>query len=379
MHGYTEEQQQIQKTAREFAEKVLAPHLRERDEREQDSRELLLELGKLGFLGMLIPESYGGSGTDTLALLIALEEISAVDPSTAVAMSVQNSLPTSMILDFGTEEQKQRLLIPIARGEKIAAFALTESHAGSDAAALTATARKKGDRYVLSGTKIFVSTGEVADIFLVMARTSEGTGARGISAFLIDAESPGLEIGKKEHKLGIRGSSTVELVFDACEVPEGNRLGEEGEGFILAMKGLDGGRLGIAAQAIGIARACLELSIDYAKTRKQFGRPIAEFQAIGFAIAEMATEIEAARSLAHRVARERDAGRRISHESSMAKLFASRVAVKAASTAVQIHGAYGIMKDYPVERFFRDAKVTELYEGTSEVQKLVISKALLRE
>jgi butyryl-CoA dehydrogenase len=328
---------------------------------------------------MMVPERYGGIGSDTLTYLIALEEISAVDPSTAVAMSVHNSLPTSMINDFGSEEQKEALLVPMAKGEKIGAFALTEPHAGSDAASLSSMAVRDGDRYILNGTKLFVSTGAVADSFLVFARTEEGRGARGISAFLVDRESAGLNVGKKERKLGIRSSSTVEVIFEDCEVPAFNRLGGEGEGFILAMKGLDGGRLGIATQALGIARTCLDLSISYTKSRKQFGRPIAEFQAVAFAIAEMATEIEAARSLIHRVARKRDMGIPVTHEASMAKLFASRIAVKSASTALQLHGGYGIMKEYPVERFFRDAKVTELYEGTSEIQKLVISRFLLRD
>ncbi len=377
IHEYSEEQRLIQRTAREFAEKELAPFLKEWDEKEHCSKEALLKLGELGFLGMMIPERYGGIGTDTLTYLIALEEISAVDPSLAVAMSVHNSLPTSMVLEFGTEEQREVLLAPMARGERIAAFALTEPQAGSDSAALSSTAARKGDTYTLNGTKLFVSTGDRADVFLVMARTDEGKGSRGISAFLVDRESEGLQIGKKERKMGIRSSSTVEVVFEDCMVPAFNRLGEEGEGFILAMKGLDSGRLGIATQALGIARTCMELSISYAKTRKQFGRAIAEFQAVSFAIAEMGTEIEAARSLNHRVARKRDMGIKVSHEASMAKLFASRVAVKAAIAAVQIHGGYGIMKDYPVERFFRDAKVTELYEGTSEIQKIVISRHLL--
>jgi alkylation response protein AidB-like acyl-CoA dehydrogenase len=378
-HEYTEEQRLIQKTAREFAEKELAPFLEEWDENEFESKDALLKLGKLGFLGMMIPERYGGIGTETLTYLIALEEISAVDPSTAVAMSVHNSLPTSMVKDFGTEEQKEKLLSPMARGEKIAAFALTEPHAGSDAASLSTIAKREGEVYVLDGTKLFVTTGAVSDVFLVFARTEEGRGAKGISAFLVDRDSKGLTVGKKEKKMGIRSSSTVEVVFEGCEVPEFNRLGNEGEGFILAMKGLDGGRLGIATQAIGIARTCLELAVSYAKSRKQFGRPIGEFQGVAFALAEMATEIEAARSLTHRVARKRDMGISASHEASMAKLFASRVAVKTSSTAVQIHGGYGIMKEYIVERYFRDAKVTELYEGTSEIQKLVISRALLRE
>jgi alkylation response protein AidB-like acyl-CoA dehydrogenase len=378
-HEYTEEQRLIQQTAKDFAEKELAPYLHQWDEEEEEQKEKLLKLGELGFLGMVIPERYGGIGSDTLTYLIALEEISAVDPSTAVAMSVHNSLPTSMINDFGSEEQKEALLVPMAKGEKIGAFALTEPHAGSDAASLSSMAVREGDRYILNGTKLFVSTGAVADSFLVFARTEEGRGARGISAFLVDRESAGLKVGKKERKLGIRSSSTVEVIFEDCEVPAFNRLGGEGEGFILAMKGLDGGRLGIATQALGIARTCLDLSISYTKSRKQFGRPIAEFQAVAFAIAEMATEIEAARSLIHRVARKRDMGIQVTHEASMAKLFASRIAVKSASTALQLHGGYGIMKEYPVERFFRDAKVTELYEGTSEIQKLVISRFLLRD
>lgn len=375
----TEEQRLVVETAREFAWKELEPNVARWDEEEHFPREAVAKLGELGFLGMMIPEEYGGSGLDTFTYILALEEISKVDPSLAVTMSVHNSLPTSMILDHGSEEQKRRFLVPMARGEKIGAFALTEPGSGSDAASLRTAARQEGGDYVLNGTKAFITNGGTADIFIVFARTQGEGGARGISSFIVESGTEGFIVGKTERKMGLRASNTAELVFEDMRVPAANLLGAEGEGFILAMKGLDNGRLGIAAQALGIAQRCLDESIRYAKARSQFGRPIAEFQTIQFYIANMATKIEAARSLLYRAAIMKDGGGVVSKEASMAKLFASEVAMEAAIKAVQIHGGSGYMKDFPVERFFRDAKVTEIYEGTSEIQRLVIARKLLRE
>jgi alkylation response protein AidB-like acyl-CoA dehydrogenase len=375
----TEEQRLVIETAREFAWKELEPNVARWDEEEHFPRDAVMKLGELGFLGMMIPEVYGGSGLDTFTYILALEEISKVDPSLAVTMSVHNSLPTSMILNHGTEEQKRRFLVPMARGQKIGAFALTEPGSGSDAASLLCAARKVEGGYVLSGTKVFITNGGTADIFIVFARTGGERGARGISSFIVESGSKGFIVGKKEKKMGLRASNTTELVFEDMFVPASNLLGAEGEGFVLAMKGLDNGRLGIAAQALGIAQRCLDESIRYARERHQFGRPIGEFEAVQFHIATMATKIEAARSLLYRAAILKDGGAVVSKEASMAKLFASEVAMEAAIKAVQIHGGSGYMKDSPVERFFRDAKVTEIYEGTSEIQRLVIARRLLRD
>lgn len=375
---FTEEQRLIIDTARDFARRELEPNVHRWDMEEYFPREAVMKLGQLGFLGMMIPEEYGGSGLSTLTYVLALEEISKVDPSIAVTMSVHNSLPTSMIRDYGSEEQKRKFLVPMARGEKIGAFALSESGAGSDAASLSSTAKRVEGGYVINGTKVFITNGGEGDIFLVFARTGEEEGARGISCFIVERETQGFKVGKKERKMGLRASNTTELIFEDMFVPGFNLLGSPGEGFILAMKGLDNGRLGIAAQAIGIAQRCLDESISYSKERQQFGRPIAEFQAIQFHIADMATKIEAARALLHRTAARKDRGDVVTKEASMSKLFASEVAMETATKAVQIHGGVGYMKEFVVERLFRDAKVTELYEGTSEIQRVVIAKRLLK-
>jgi alkylation response protein AidB-like acyl-CoA dehydrogenase len=377
--GITEEQRLVVETAREFAWKELEPNVARWDEEEHFPRDAVMKLGELGFLGMMIPETYGGSGLDTLTYILALEEISKVDPSLAVTMSVHNSLPTSMILNHGTEEQKRKFLVPMARGEKIGAFALTEPGSGSDAASLVTSARKTEGGWVLNGTKVFITNGGTADLFIVFARTGGVHGARGISSFIVESGTRGFIVGKKERKMGLRASNTTELVFEDMLVPDENLLGAEGEGFILAMKGLDNGRLGIAAQALGIAQRCLDESLRYARGRHQFGRSIAEFEAVQFIIADMATKIEAARSLLYRAATMKDSGMAVSREASMAKLFASETAMEVAIKAVQIHGGSGYMKDFPVERFFRDAKVTEIYEGTSEIQRLVIARRLLED
>jgi len=368
----------VVETAREFAWNELEPNVRRWDAEEHFPREAVMKLGELGFLGMMVPEEYGGSGLDTLTYLMALEEISKVDPSIAVTKSVHNSLPTTMIRDWGTEEQKRKYLVPMAQGRKIGAFALSEPEAGSDAASLRTTARKVDGGYVIDGTKIFITNGGEGDVFIVFARTGGAEGAHGISSFIVEKGTEGFRVGKKESKMGLRASNTTELIFEEMFVPDSDLLGEEGEGFILAMKGLDNGRMGIAAQAIGIAQRCLDESVKYAKERKQFGRPIAEFQAIRFYIADMATRIEAARSLLHVTAVRKDRGEVVTKEASMAKLFASEVAMETATKAVQIHGGCGYMKDFPVERFFRDAKVTEIYEGTSEIQRTVIAKRILK-
>jgi len=374
---FTEEQRLIIDTARDFARKELEPNVQRWDEEEHFPREAVLMLGELGFLGMMIPEEYGGSGLSTLTYILALEEISKVDPSIAVTMSVHNSLPTSMLKDYGTEEQKRKFLVPMARGEKIGAFALSEPGAGSDAASVRTAARKIDGGYVITGTKVFITNGGTGDLFLVFARTGAAEGAHGISSFIVEKEREGFKVGKKERKMGLRSSNTAELIFEDMFVPEENLLGSEGEGFILAMKGLDNGRLGIAAQALGIADRCLEESIAYSKERQQFGRPIAAFQAVQFHLADMAMKIEASRTLLYATAIKKDRGEVVTKEAAMAKLFASETAMETATKAVQIHGGNGYMKEYAVERFFRDAKVTEIYEGTSEVQRIVIAKRLL--
>ena len=375
----TEEQREIQKLARDFARQEIAPYSADWDERSYFEPSLVKKLGDLGFLGMLLPEEYDGLAVDTPTYLLALEEIATVDASAAVMMSVHNSLPTSMILRYGSDAQRERFLAPMARGEILGAFALSEPEAGSDAVALTTQAVRDGDDWLLTGTKSWVTNGNTAGVIVTMARTDtrqERRGARGIGAFLVTPDLPGFHVGKKEEKMGLRASPTVELRFDAMRVPSANLLGEPGMGFVYAMQSLSAGRLGIAAQAVGIARAALEAATAYAAERRQFGVQIRDFQAIQFKLADMATKVAAARSLTHAAAAAKDRGENVVQACSMAKLFASETAMFCTNQAVQIFGGYGYVKDYPVERLFRDAKVTEIYEGTSEIQRIVISRHL---
>src|SRR5687768_721619 len=373
----SEEQRGIRDLAREFAMQEIAPFISEWDESAHFEPSLVKKMGDLGFLGMLLPEEFDGLGVDTSTYLIALEEIAVVDASAAVMMSVHNSLPTQMILRFGSDEQKLRFLKPMARGELLGAFALSEPEAGSDAASLTTQAVRDGDDWILNGTKSWVTSGSHAGVILAMARTdtaAERKGARGIATFIVTPDLPGFHVGKKEDKLGLRSSPTVQLTFDNMRVPSANLLGEPHMGFVYAMQSLENGRLGIAAQAIGIARAALESATAYAAERHQFDRPIREFQAIQFKLADMATRIAASRCLLHAAARAKDRGENVKQASSMAKLMASETAMFVTNQAVQIFGGYGYVRDYPVERLFRDAKVTEIYEGTSEIQRIVIAR-----
>jgi hypothetical protein len=375
----TEQQKEIQQLAREFARSEIAPHADKWDREAEMDPAIIGKLAELGFLGMMVPEQYDGLGLDTVTYLVALEEIAAVDASVAVAMSVHNSLPTQMILRYGSEAQRQRYLPSMARGEWLGAFALSEPEAGSDAAAMTTQAVRDGDGWILEGTKAWVTSGNQAGVILAMARTDrpgERRGARGISAFIVTPELQGFRVGKKENKLGLRASPTVQLSFDRMRVPADQMLGQEGKGFVYAMQSLDNGRLGVAAQAVGIARAALEYSVRYAGERRQFGHPIKEFEGIQFKLANMATRITAARALLYSAASAKDRGEPITQFSSMSKLFASETAMWVTTEAIQIFGGYGYMKEYPVERLFRDAKVTEIYEGTSEIQRIVIARQL---
>jgi len=333
----------------------------------------------MGLCGMMVPEAYGGAGFDGVSYVIAIEEVSKACASTGVILSVNNSLFCAPLLRHGSEDQKRKYLAPHARGEKIGAYCLTEPGCGSDAASLRTLARRAGDRYVLTGSKVFVTNGVAAHTFVVYATLDPKLRHKGICAFIVERDSPGLRLGKPEHKMGITCSGSVEIVLDGCEVPADNLLGAEGDGFKIAMSTLDGGRIGIAAQAIGIGQAALDESLLYSRQREAFGQPIADFQAIQWKLADMATELEAARLLAYRAAWLRDQQRRCSLETSMAKLFASEACMRAAKEGVQIHGGYGYINEYPVERLFRDAKITEIYEGTSEIQRLVIAKEILKE
>jgi alkylation response protein AidB-like acyl-CoA dehydrogenase len=376
--SFSETQSLIRETARSFAREKLSPGSIERDEREEFPHQAVKELGELGFMGMMVPEEWGGSGLDTLSYVLALEEISAVDASVGVIMSVNNSLVCFGLNKYGSTGQKQRYLADLASGRKLGAFALSEPEAGSDASNQRTTAAKDGDVYVMEGTKNWITNGSTADIVLVMAATDRSKRAKGISTFIVEKGTPGFSVAKKEKKLGIRSSDTVSLSFQQCRVPAANRIGEEGEGFSFAMKTLEGGRIGIAAQALGIAQASLDASLSYSRERKAFERPIAELQAIQFKLSEMATNIEAARQLVYRAAWLKDTGKPFGTEAAMAKLFASRIAVHAALEAIQIHGGYGYVREYLVERYLRDAKITEIYEGTSEIQRLVIARSLLK-
>lgn len=374
---FTEEQLMIKETARKFAVEELLPGASERDEKEEFPHEEIKKLAELGFMGMMTSEKYGGAGLDTISYVLAMEEISKVDASVGVIMSVNNSLVCWPIETFGTEEQKQKYLPRLARGELLGAFCLSEPEAGSDASNQRTTAVRDGDFYILNGTKNFITNGVYANILIVFAQTDKEKGSKGISAFIVEKDFPGVIVAKKEKKLGIRSSDTAQIIFEDCKVPAANRLGEEGVGYKIAMTTLNGGRIGIAAQALGIAQASLEAAIKYAKERKAFGKLLAEHQAIQFKIADIATKVEAARLLTLLAAWKKDHGERYVKEASMAKLFASQVAVEASLEAVQIHGGYGYIKDFPVERFLRDSKITEIYEGTSEIQRIIIARELL--
>jgi hypothetical protein len=377
----TDEQREVQTLARDFAATEIAPHAARWDRESCFPVGVARRMGELGFLGMLLPERYDGLALDTTSYLLALEEIAAADASAAVLMSVHNSLPTQMLLAFGNDAQKERYLKPMARGELIGAFALSEPDAGSDASALRCQAVRSDDgaSWVLNGTKSWVTSGSFADVILVMARTDTPEARRrskGISAFIVTPDLPGFHVGKKEDKMGLRASPTVQLTFDELRVPAANLLGEEGQGFVYAMRSLDNGRLGIAAQALGIGRAALDAALDYAAERQQFGQPIREFQAIQFKLADMASRLESARAMLHLTAAAKDRGESTTLYGSMSKLLASETAMFVATEAVQIFGGYGYVKDYPVEKYFRDAKVTEIYEGTSEIQRIVIAREL---
>ena len=375
--GLTKEQEMIRKTVREFALNEVQPIAAEIDERAEFPAGTVRKMAEINLLGLTIPREYGGVGADGISYAIAIEELSRVCASTGIIMAVHNSLGSFPIMKFGTDEQKKKYLPKLARGEMLAAFALTEPNAGSDAANQQTTAVLEKDEWVINGTKIFITNGKSAGLVTLMAMTDKSKGYRGISAFLVEKGTKGFNYGTKENKLGIRGTDTYELVFEDCRIPKENILGNPGDGFKIAMQSLDYGRVGVGAQAVGIAQGALDESIKYAKEREQFGRPISKFQAIQWMIADMATEIEAARLLVYRAAWLKDKVPRISKEAAMAKMYASEVAMRATTKAIQIHGGYGYTKDYPVERFFRDAKITEIYEGTNEIQRLVISGNLL--
>jgi alkylation response protein AidB-like acyl-CoA dehydrogenase len=375
--NFTEEHLMIQKAARDFANDVLKPGVIERDENQKFPAEEIKQMGQLGFLGMMVDPKYGGGGMDTISYVLAMEEISKVDASASVVMSVNNSLVCWGIETFGTEAQKQKYLVPLAKGEIIGAFCLSEPEAGSDATSQKTTAIDKGDHYLLNGTKNWITNGSTASIYLVIAQTDVEKGHRGINALIVEKGAPGFVIGPKENKLGIRGSDTHSLMFTDVKVSKENRIGEDGFGFKFAMQTLAGGRIGIAAQALGIASGAYELSLAYSKERKAFGKPICQHQIIQFKLADMATEIEAARLLCLKSAWLKDQHLDYTKEGAMAKVFASKVAMETTVEAVQIHGGYGFVKEYHVERLMRDAKITQIYEGTSEIQKIVISRALL--
>jgi acyl-CoA dehydrogenase len=372
---FSEEQEMMRKMVRDFAENEIAPFV-ERMEQGEFPREILRKMGELGLMGIPVPEKYGGAEMDFVSYIIAINEISRVSATVGVILSVHTSVGTNPILYFGSDEQKQRFLPKLASGEYLAAFCLTEAGSGSDAKSMKSRAVKKDDHYVINGSKMFITNGGEADVYIVFASTNPGLGSNGISAFIVEKNSPGLVIGKDENKMGLHGSRTVQLTFEDMRVPVENLLGEEGEGFKIAMANLDVGRIGIAAQALGIAEAALEAAVNYAKERQQFGKPIAAQQGIGFKLADMATNVEAARLLLYRAADLRAQGMKCGMEASIAKLFTSKTAVETAIEAIQVFGGYGYTEDYPVERYFRDAKVTEIYEGTSEIQRIVISKYL---
>ncbi len=376
--SFSEEQQMIRDMARKFAEEEVRKHAAERDEKEEFPTEEVKKLAELGFMGMMVPEKYGGAGLDTVSYVLAMEEISRADASVGVIMSVNNSLVTWGINEYGSEEQKEKYLKPLAAGEMLGCFALSEPEAGSDATNQNTVAVRDADHYILNGTKNWITNGATANVALVIAATDRSKGHKGISAFIVERDTPGYSIGKKEKKLGIRSSDTVSIAFEDCKIPAANLIGEEGLGFKFAMKTLDGGRIGIAAQALGIAQASLDASLKYSQERKAFGVYISEHQAIQFKLADMATNIQAARLLTLEAAIAKDQGQPYAKKAAMAKLYSSKIAVEAALEAIQIHGGYGYIKEYNVERYLRDSKITEIYEGTSEIQRIVIARNLLK-
>ncbi len=368
----------LRKMYRAFAENEVKPLAEEVDEEERFPVETVEKMKRFGFFGIPFPKEYGGAGADNLAYAMAVEELSKACGTTGVIVSAHTSLCAAPIYEFGTEEQKQKFLVPLAKGEKIGAFGLTEPNAGTDAAGQQTRAILDGDEYILNGSKIFITNAGYAQTYIIMAMTDKSKGTRGISAFIVDIDTPGFSIGKKEKKMGIRGSATCELIFENCRIPKENLLGKEGMGFKIAMKTLDGGRIGIAAQALGLAQGALDETVSYVKERKQFGRPISKFQNTQFQLADMDTRTEAARLLVYKAARVKDSKKPFSTEAAMAKLYASEAAMEVTTKAVQLHGGYGYTREYPVERMMRDAKITEIYEGTSEVQRMVIAANLLK-
>ncbi len=374
----SKEHEMARQLFREFAVTEVEPLAQEVDEEERFPAETVEKMHKFGFMGIPFPKEYGGQGCDNLTYVMAVEELSKVCATTGVILSAHTSLCASPIYEFGTEEQKKKYLTKLASGEWLGAFGLTEPGAGTDAAGQQTKAVLDGDNYILNGTKIFITNGSYADVYIVMAMTDKSKGTRGISAFIVEKGFPGFSIGKKELKMGIRGSATCELIFEDCIVPKENLLGKEGQGFKIAMKTLDGGRIGIASQALGIAQGAIDETVKYVKERKQFGRSISKFQNTQFQLADMQTRVDASRLLVYRAAASKDAGQPYSVDAAMAKLFAAETAMEVTTKAVQLHGGYGYTRDYPVERMMRDAKITEIYEGTSEVQRMVISANMLK-
>lgn len=374
----TKDQNDLLTMVRDFAQNEIAPIAAEIDRTDEFPRELIRKMGELGLMGIPIAEEYDGVGADFMSYMLAIEEISYASASVGVILAVHTSVGTMPIVNFGTEEQKQKYVPRLAAGELIGAFGLTEPGAGSDASGIRTRAVKNGDHYVLNGSKVFITNGEVADVFIVFAVTDPEKGAHGVSAFIVERDTPGFSVGKKEHKMGMNGSGTVELIFDNAQVPATQLLGQEGEGFKIAMSNLDGGRIGIGAQALGIARAAFDAAKNYTKERKQFGKSISDFQAVQFMLADMATKIEASRLMIYNAANLRQEKLPCSKQASMAKYYASDTAMYVTTEAVQLFGGYGYSKEYPVERFMRDAKVTQIYEGTNQIQRIVVAKNLLK-
>lgn len=374
----SETQQMVASSAKEFAEQFIRPFVMEWDEKEHFPVEVLKKAGTYGFMGILVPEAYGGSGLGYHEYVEIIKEISKIDPSMGLSIAAHNSLCTNHILQFGNEEQKQRWIPKLATGEYIGAWGLTEHNTGSDAGGMNSTAVKDGDHWILNGTKNFITHGKSGDIAVVIMRTGEKGDSHGMSAFVVERGTPGFSSGKKENKLGMRASETAELVFDQCKIPETNLLGEVGEGFVQSLKILDGGRISIGALSLGVAKGAYEAALAYSKERVQFGKPISQFQGISFKLADMATEIEAAELLIHKASFEKNAGRKMTKLSAMCKMYASELCVRVANEAVQIHGGYGYSKDFPVEKFYRDAKLCTIGEGTTEIQKVVIARNILK-